>query len=100
VIHHDSPKTTACSFCKIIVGHRDSDTFTVIVLSNTTNISFSLVIKYYFILCRFLSGNELTGPVPEELGFLPNLRIMQIDDNKLSGPIPLSFANLNKTKHL
>jgi hypothetical protein len=25
---------------------------------------------------------------------------MQIDDNKLSGPIPLSFANLNKTKHL
>jgi hypothetical protein len=56
--------------------------------------------KYYFILCRFLSGNELTGPVPEELGFLPNLRIMQIDDNKLSGPIPLSFANLSQTKHL
>jgi hypothetical protein len=56
--------------------------------------------KYYFILCRFLSGNELIGPVPEELGFLPKLRIMQIDDNKLSGPIPLSFANLSQTKHL
>jgi hypothetical protein len=30
VIHRDFPKATKCSFCKIMVGHRDFNTFTVI----------------------------------------------------------------------
>jgi hypothetical protein len=30
VIHHDFPKATKCSLCKIMFGHRDFDTFTVI----------------------------------------------------------------------
>ncbi|KAK2446940.1 hypothetical protein QL285_006353 [Trifolium repens] len=30
VIHHDFPKAIKCCFCKIIVDHRDSDTFTII----------------------------------------------------------------------
>ncbi|XP_065847821.1 probable LRR receptor-like serine/threonine-protein kinase At1g06840 isoform X2 [Euphorbia lathyris] len=48
---------------------------------------------------RLLNGNKLTGPLPEELGFLPNLDRIQIDQNHISGRIPTSFALLNKTKH-
>ncbi|KAK7844678.1 putative lrr receptor-like serine/threonine-protein kinase [Quercus suber] len=44
-------------------------------------------------------GNRLTGPLPEELGYLPNMDRIQIDENQISGPLPKSFANLNKTKH-
>ncbi|KAG4935123.1 hypothetical protein JHK85_050042 [Glycine max] len=46
-----------------------------------------------------LNGNKLTGSLPEEIGYLPNLDRIQIDQNQISGPIPTSFANLNKTKH-
>ncbi|KAF3794375.1 putative LRR receptor-like serine/threonine-protein kinase [Nymphaea thermarum] len=52
------------------------------------------------IICRLLNGNHLTGPLPEEIGFLPNLDRIQIDQNMITGPIPTSFANLNNTKHL
>ncbi|KAB1211956.1 hypothetical protein CJ030_MR5G023736 [Morella rubra] len=46
-----------------------------------------------------LNGNQLTGPLPEELGYLPNLDRIQIDQNNISGPLPVSFSYLNKTKH-
>ena len=49
---------------------------------------------------RLLNGNLLTGNLAEELGYLPNLDRIQIDENRISGPLPKSFANLNKTKHL
>lgn len=53
-----------------------------------------------FFVSRLLNGNELTGSLPEELGYLPKLDRIQIDQNYISGPLPKSFANLNKTKHL
>lgn len=53
-----------------------------------------------FFVSRLLNGNHLTGSLPEELGYLPNLDRIQIDENNISGPIPISFANLDKTKHL
>ncbi|GKV44005.1 hypothetical protein SLEP1_g51234 [Rubroshorea leprosula] len=37
--------------------------------------------------------------LPDELGYLSNLEILQVDENNISGPIPTSFANLNKTTH-
>lgn len=74
------------------------------VIWNGICVFLSLIGKYvrmcpsYF--CRLLNGNQLTGSLPEEIGFLPNLDRIQIDQNYISGPIPKSFANLNKTKHL
>ena len=53
-----------------------------------------------YCVSRLLNGNKLTGSLPEELGNLPNLDRIQIDQNQISGPIPKSFANLNKTQHL
>ncbi|KAK4483044.1 hypothetical protein RD792_010220 [Penstemon davidsonii] len=46
-----------------------------------------------------LNGNQLTGSLPDELGYLSNLDRIQVDQNQISGPIPLSFANLKKAKH-
>ncbi|KAJ4969792.1 hypothetical protein NE237_002891 [Protea cynaroides] len=48
---------------------------------------------------ELLNGNQLTGPLPEELGYLPNLNRIQINQNQISGSLPKSFAYLNKTKH-
>ncbi|BAB10966.1 receptor protein kinase-like protein [Arabidopsis thaliana] len=46
-----------------------------------------------------LSGNQLTGSLPQELGSLSNLLILQIDYNEISGKLPTSLANLKKLKH-
>jgi hypothetical protein len=53
-----------------------------------------------FRVFRALTGNQLSGPLPEELGSLSNLNRIQIDETRISGPIPISFSNLNNLKHL
>jgi hypothetical protein len=53
-----------------------------------------------FHVFRLLNGNKLTGSLPEELGSLANLNRIQIDENCISGPIPISFSNLSKVMHL
>jgi len=54
----------------------------------------------FFSFVRLLSGNQLTGSLPQELGSLSNLLILQIDYNEISGKLPTSLANLKKLKHL
>jgi hypothetical protein len=49
---------------------------------------------------RLLNGNKLSGTLPSELGYLSNLNRFQIDENNITGPIPKSFSNLKKVKHL
>ncbi|KAE8721084.1 putative LRR receptor-like serine/threonine-protein kinase [Hibiscus syriacus] len=46
-----------------------------------------------------LSGNQLSGPLADELGFLPNLLTFQVDWNQITGSLPKSFVNLVKCKH-
>ena len=44
-----------------------------------------------------LGSNQLSGPIPSELGNLANLDTLVLDSNQLSGPIPSelgNFANL------
>lgn len=50
--------------------------------------------------CRLLTGNKLSGSLSDKLGYLPNLRIFQIDENQISGRIPKSFSNLNSVQHM
>lgn len=52
-----------------------------------------------FCFCKLLSENHISGSLPEELGYLPNLANFQLDLNDISGPIPKSFANLTKVAH-
>ena len=43
----------------------------------------------------WLGGNELTGPVPPELGNLTNLTTLWLGNNELTSPIPQSFLALD-----
>ena len=42
-----------------------------------------------------ISHNQLTGSIPHELGEITNLEALDISCNELSGRIPETFANLN-----
>ena len=41
-----------------------------------------------------LWGNQLTGPIPPELGSLSELGVLELADNQLTGPIPLELGRL------
>ena len=41
-----------------------------------------------------LGGNELTGPIPVDLGSLVNLRRLELFSNDLTGPIPSELGSL------
>ena len=47
-----------------------------------------------------LSDNQLTGPIPPELGRLTNLERLQINRNQLTGPIPVELGNLTELTFL
>ena len=42
----------------------------------------------------FLGGNELSGPIPTELGDLTNLGYLALSNNQLTEPIPPELGNL------
>ena len=47
-----------------------------------------------------LALNQLSGPIPSELGDLNNLYTLDIFNNKLSGPIPEELGSLNHLNRL
>lgn len=47
-----------------------------------------------------LSGNNLQGKLPEELGGLAGLEILHLSTNQLTGRIPAELGNLSKLKSL
>jgi Leucine-rich repeat (LRR) protein len=42
----------------------------------------------------WLDNNQLSGPIPAELGDLANLRVLQLSDNQLTGDIPVELGGL------
>ncbi|KAG1660590.1 hypothetical protein FOA52_003021 [Chlamydomonas sp. UWO 241] len=44
-----------------------------------------------------LSSNRLTGPVPQQLGTLPLLRVLDLTKNDLSGPVPKDLCLYNRS---
>jgi hypothetical protein len=50
-----------------------------------------LTISFDFI--RDLSGNELTGPIPPQLGNMSFLEALELHNNRLTGTIPISSTN-------
>ena len=49
---------------------------------------------------HILATNQFNGSLPEDIGNLRNLEVLQIDRSELSGSIPESFTNLSKLKTL
>jgi Leucine-rich repeat (LRR) protein len=47
-----------------------------------------------------LQGNNLTGPLPPEIGSLSNLRFLYLQDNNLTGPIPSEIGDLASLLYL
>ncbi|MCY4646117.1 MAG: hypothetical protein OXE73_04505 [Gammaproteobacteria bacterium] len=47
-----------------------------------------------------LDDNDLTGPIPPELGNLTRLTNLEFDDNNLAGPIPAELGNLAELTNL
>ena len=47
-----------------------------------------------------LYGNDLTGPIPPELGNMTRLLRLHLWDNRLSGPIPSSLGDLAELEEL
>ncbi len=47
-----------------------------------------------------LSSNQLTGPIPPELGNLVRLRWLNLRGNQLTGPIPAELGNLSRLSRL
>ena len=47
-----------------------------------------------------LDSNQLSGPIPSELGDLYNLQGLWLGDNQLSGPIPPELGNLANLEEL
>jgi len=48
----------------------------------------------------WLFSNELTGTIPPEIGNLTNLRTLSLSGNQLTGPIPPEIGNLTNLTHL
>ena len=44
----------------------------------------------------YLTGNDLSGPIPPELGNLGDLEILDLAANDLSGPVPPELGNLGE----
>ena len=45
-------------------------------------------------------GNNLSGPIPPELGKLTQLRVLQLGNNSLTGPIPPELGSLARLEFL
>ncbi|PKI57101.1 hypothetical protein CRG98_022495 [Punica granatum] len=47
-----------------------------------------------------LSCNNLTGSIPQEIGYMINLLILNLSNNHLMGPIPSTFSGLKQIESL
>ncbi|XP_054816959.1 receptor like protein 21-like [Prosopis cineraria] len=47
-----------------------------------------------------LSGNQLTGEIPLQIGYLSTIHTLNLSKNDLEGPIPVSFSNLKQIESL
>ena len=47
-----------------------------------------------------LRNNQLTGPIPPEIGYLTNLTLLYLYENQLTGSIPSEIGNLTNLTYL
>ena len=49
---------------------------------------------------RFLQNNELSGPIPDDIGELSELQTLDLSNNQFVGGIPSSLGSLTHLNYL
>lgn len=49
------------------------------------------------VLCRSLTGNNISGEIPPSLGLLSHLHWLDLSENSLTGTLPVSTSSPNDT---
>jgi hypothetical protein len=69
--------------------------------SSLQNIRLALTrVSLFYMSGLDLSANNLTGPIPHELGMLASLHALNLSRNQLTGSIPNTFSNLTQLESL
>jgi Leucine-rich repeat (LRR) protein len=118
---HTIPPTAIPPFsCALVTEIPQSECHALVALYNSTNgpdwgrygplggwLITATPCRWYGVACEdshvselTLVRENLTGPIPPELGNLTNLRVLSLWDNFLSGPIPPELGNLTNLQVL
>lgn len=55
------------------------------------------VLHYFY---RLLQNNNITGPVPPEVGKLSKLHTLDLSDNLFTGEVPASLGHLRSLQYM
>ena len=83
------------SYNMMVMGTQDEVQFT----TKTLSLAYKGSMLDYMVGLD-LSSNKLTGEITEELGLLIKIRSLNLSHNQLSGPIPVTFSNLEMIESL
>ncbi|XP_010462193.2 PREDICTED: receptor-like protein 12 [Camelina sativa] len=95
----------------VMFSNRDNDTEPKYIKSPSGSYYFSLVLMNKGISMEMeriltiytaidFSGNQLNGPIPDSIGLLKELRILNLSNNAFTGHIPSTMANLTNLESL
>ncbi|XP_010492466.1 PREDICTED: receptor-like protein 12 [Camelina sativa] len=72
--------------------------FSLVLISKGVSMEMERILTIYTAID--FSGNQLQGPIPDSVGLLKELRILNMSNNAFTGHIPSSLANLTNLESL
>ncbi|XP_010463446.1 PREDICTED: receptor-like protein 12 [Camelina sativa] len=72
--------------------------FSLVLISKGVSMEMERILTIYTAID--FSGNQLNGPIPDSIGLLKELRILNMSSNAFTGHIPSTLANLTNLESL